>query len=180
MRWDQAWGISFSGNYSTAVQRPALPFGGDASPNFGSGMGFHFEYQFNIYHRLESGINVQYRSYDFKPTDQLGISYPEYKVPFWYFDVHCKYKMIMHAFRSRVYMAPGVCLSIEQNHPILNRNSSGIGILLTAGYEHSVSKKSYLFAEIEGRNMSVIRFKYEPNPWQILGLQARVGFTFVL
>ena len=180
MRWSKAWGLGVGTIYGTAVNMPAELNGGTAQARLGIGIHGRYELQPYPTHRWEFGGGAQLFRYAHVPAPLLGLEYPAEPMDIWFLDFYVRYKMLIHAYATRFYVAPGVNLEVEQNHLRLNRNFSGIGAHAVFGVERVVGKFSFVFAEVEARMLNAMQFKTEPYPWRLFSARVNLGFSFVI
>lgn len=179
-KWTSTLGGYISGNYGTSHQFNVSELSGGTSGLLGYGVGFKYEYQTYYTRRYEFGASYQLRSYLHSEADFKGFPPVETKIDTHFLNFYARYKLLQHTRYFSLYLAPGLTFDLELNHPLINRNSSGIGALIAGGYETRIGKKWLFFMEGEAKLQALLHFKNEENPYRHIGVQVNVGFSRIL
>lgn len=180
LKWTNAYGFYLSPFVSTAYQSPVSPLMEEGEPMLGYGLGLKSEYAVSPLQRAEFGGGFLKRTFRYvKPatSNRLGLIDT---ISTNFLMLYARYKLMVNGPVSSFYLAPGLSFDTELNHPIINSNTSGMGITVALGYEYRLPKGIVLFAEIDARATSLWHFKNEDFPWRHNTLGINFGLLYTV
>lgn len=181
LRWENTIGFYGNALINTVYRTDAPPDRAVITPRLGYSIGVKIEHMLNYSRRIEGSVCYTKRDYHYSIAEIPGTSVGESAtIKTNYLSIAAKYKLLYNTANSSIYLSPGATLDIELNHPVINRNSSGLGLMANVGYELRFSKVAFFFVETEARLPSLLQFKSEDFPWKYANIGLNVGVSIMM